>query len=109
MDEAARLCDRLIIIDHGRVLVEGPPAELVKNHVGRDVVEVRNPGDELRSFVKDLGLRHEDLEHRLIIYGDEGDRLFERVGKIYCSENCMLRAATLEDVFLVLTGRELRE
>jgi len=109
MDEAARLCDRLIIIDHGRVLVEGLPAELVKSHVGRDVVEVRNPGDELRSFVKELGLRHEDLEHRLIIYGDEGDRLFERVGKIYCSENCMLRAATLEDVFLVLTGRELRE
>jgi lipooligosaccharide transport system ATP-binding protein len=109
MDEAARLCDRLVILDHGRILVEGAPADLVKNHVGRDVVEVRYPGAELRSFVKELGLRHEDLEHHLIIYGDEGDRLFERIGQLYCSENCTLRTATLEDVFLVLTGRELRE
>lgn len=109
MDEAARLCDRLIIMDHGKILVQGIPAELVKDHVGRDVLEVREPGDDLRAYVKEQGFRHEDLAHRLIIYGDEGDRLFERIGKPYCSEDCILRTATLEDVFLVLTGRELRE
>jgi lipooligosaccharide transport system ATP-binding protein len=109
MDEAARLCDRLIIMDHGRILVQGPPTELVKDHVGRDVVEVKEPGNELRDFVKEQGFRHEDLDHRLIIYGDEGDRLFDRIGKTYCREDCILRTATLEDVFLVLTGRELRE
>lgn len=109
MDEAARLCDRLIIVDHGRVLVEGPPAGLVKEHVGRDVVEIREPGEDVRRLVRELGLRHEDLGRRMIVYGDEDDRLFDRFGKIYCSGNCLLRNATLEDVFLVLTGRELRE
>ncbi len=109
MDEAAHLCDRLIIVDHGKVLVEGPPATLIQEHAGRDVVEVRDPGDDLRSLVRELGLRHEDLGHRMIVYGDEGDRLFDRFGALYCSGNCLLRNATLEDVFLVLTGRELRE
>jgi lipooligosaccharide transport system ATP-binding protein len=109
MDEAARLCDRLIIIDQGKVLVEGSPAGLVKEHVGCDVVEVREPGQELLGLVRELGLRHEDLGHRVIIYGSEEDRLFDRFSSIYCSGNCLLRTATLEDVFLVLTGRELRE
>lgn len=109
MDEAARLCDRLIIMDQGKILVQGSPPDLVREHVGRDVVEVKDPGDNLRNFVKEHGLRHEDLEHRLIIYGNEGDRLFERIVQPYCSENCVLRSSTLEDVFLVLTGRELRE
>jgi lipooligosaccharide transport system ATP-binding protein len=109
MDEAARLCDRLIIMDQGKILVEGPPVDLVKEHVGRDVVEVKDPGDHLRGFVKEQGLRHEDLGQRLIIYGSADDHLFEDVVQPYCSENCVLRAATLEDVFLVLTGRELRE
>ncbi len=109
MDEAARLCDRLVIIDHGKILVQGHPADLVKEHVGRDVVEVRDPGEEIRGLVRDLGLRHEDLERRMIIYGSEEDRLFDRFTPLMCGGSCQLRTATLEDVFLVLTGRELRE
>ena len=109
MDEAFRLCDRLVIMDHGRILVEGKPSNLVRQYVGQNVLEIAEPTDDLRSYVRSQGLKHEDLEHRLIIYGQESDQLFQHVSKAYCSEGCILRMATLEDVFLKLTGRALRE
>jgi len=109
MDEAARLCDRLILMDHGKILIEGKPSRLIADHVGRDVIEMVNPDPEVRRWVQSSGFRHDDLERRLIVYGKEGENLFDRVGKRYCSEECVFRMATLEDVFLRLTGRELRE
>ena len=109
MDEAAYLCDRLIIMDHGRILVEGEPAQLIGEYAGRDVVEISSPGEELREFVRSRSLVHDDLGHRLIIYGQESDDLFHAVGERFCRDNCVFRMATLEDVFLRLTGRELRE
>jgi lipooligosaccharide transport system ATP-binding protein len=109
MDEASRLCDRLIIMDHGRILVQGTPLELIREHVGHDVIEVAGPNDEMRTYVQSQGLEHEDLGHRLIVYGQEGDVLFRTLSSQYCREGCILRMATLEDVFLKLTGRELRE
>ena len=109
MDEAAHLCDRLIIMDHGKILEQGKPAELVKQYVGRDVIEVATPSSELRSFLQSQELMYDDLGHRLIIYGQESDRLWDTIGRQFCQENCTLRMATLEDVFLRLTGRELRE
>jgi lipooligosaccharide transport system ATP-binding protein len=87
MEEASRLCDRLIIMDHGKILVEGRPQELLRE---------RN-------------LRFDDLGHRLLIYCDERDQLYREVSERYCRDGCTLRTATLEDVFLKLTGRELRE
>jgi len=109
MDEAFRLCDRLVIMDHGRILVEGTPIDLIKEFVGDDILEVTAPTNELRAFVRSRGLKHEDLGHRLIIYGQESDQLFHQISSQYCNEGCILRMATLEDVFLKLTGRELRE
>jgi lipooligosaccharide transport system ATP-binding protein len=109
MDEASRLCDRLIIMDHGRILVHGKPLDLIREHVGYDVIEVAGPNNELRTYVQSQGLEHEDLGHRLIVYGQEGDTLFRTLSNQYCREGCILRMATLEDVFLKLTGRELRE
>ena len=109
MDEASRLCDRLMIMDHGRILVQGTPLELIREHVGHDVIEVAGPGSELRTYVQTQGLEHEDLGHRLVVYGQEGDVLFRTLSTQYCREGCLLRMATLEDVFLKLTGRELRE
>lgn len=109
MDEASRLCDRLVIMDHGRILVEGKPMDLIKKHVGQDVIEVAEPSDELRTYIRSQPVAHEDLGHRLIIYGQEGDKMFRRIGEEYCKEGCVLRMATLEDVFLKLTGRGLRE
>jgi lipooligosaccharide transport system ATP-binding protein len=109
MEEAARLCDRLVIMDHGRILVEGRPHDLVQAHVGREVIEVLSPGQPLRDYVRQQGLEHEDLGHRLIIYSGQSDELYHRLAETYCREGCTLRQATLEDVFLRLTGRELRE
>ena len=110
MEEAARLCDRLIIIDHGHIIAEGEPAELVKKHVGHEVIESSPVGEELIAFVKQRGLEHELCGDRLLGYPGGGDEsLFREISLHYCRENCTLRTATLEDVFLRLTGRELRE
>jgi len=109
MDEASRLCDRLVIMDHGRILVEGTPMGLIRKHVGQDVIEVATPSDALRTHIRSQSMAHEDLGHRLIIYGREGDKLFHKITDEYCQEGCILRMATLEDVFLKLTGRGLRE
>jgi lipooligosaccharide transport system ATP-binding protein len=109
MDEASRLCDRLIIMDHGRILVQGTPVDLVKEHAGHEIIEVVDPEDRLREYVKARKLNYEDLGHRLIIYINEGDGLFREISDTYCTEGCIMRRATLEDVFLKLTGRELRE
>ncbi len=109
MEEAARLCDRLIIIDHGRILEEGKPQELVRKHVGQTVVEVAEPSEDLRNFLRSRELSYEDLGHRLVIYCDERETLFRTITTTYCSAGCTIRMATLEDVFLKLTGRELRE
>ncbi|MGA2732181.1 MAG: ABC transporter ATP-binding protein [Syntrophobacteraceae bacterium] len=109
MDEASRLCERLIIMDHGKILVEGKPADLIRSHAGDHVVEIVNPGRDVKEFVNAHNFLHDALEHRMIIYGMEADRLFEIIGDKFCRETCIKRLATLEDVFLRLTGRELRE
>ncbi len=110
MEEAFRLCDRLIIMDHGKILVEGMPLELIKEHVGHNVIEVSEPNNDLVRFVQSNNLEHENLGHRLIIYVQrEEDDLFHIISTTYCCNGCVLRMATLEDVFLKLTGRDLRE
>ena len=109
MDEAARLCDRLIIMDHGNILVEGKPLELIRQYVGHDIIEVLEPNQMLRAFVQSRNMEHEDLGHRLIISTEDGNDLFREISSEYCQEGCIMRMATLEDVFLKLTGRELRE
>ena len=109
MEEAARLCDRLVILDHGRILVEGRPVELIRRYVGTEVLEVAAPAEPLRRFVLEQGLIHESLGQRLIIYGGDDKEVFRQIISDYCREGCTLRPASLEDVFLRLTGRELRE
>jgi len=109
MDEASRLCDRLIIMDQGRILVEGSPAELIRSHVGRDVIEVAEPEPALLDFVKKTGLNYDNLGHRLMIYGNCRNEDFHEIRSRCSHDGCILRMATLEDVFLKLTGRELRE
>ncbi len=109
MEEASRLCDRLIIMDHGRVLTQGPPSDLIRKYVGKNVIEVSGPTEEIRAFIRQGGLDHEDLGHRLLIYTQEGEGLFDLLCRGLSAQDCILRMATLEDVFLKLTGRELRE
>ncbi len=109
MDEASRLCDRLIIVDRGRLLVEGKPAELVRRHVGRHVIEVVDPAEGLPAFLRERGVRFENIGHRLIVDLEDGTALYREISERFCDGGCIMRMATLEDVFLRLTGRELRE
>ncbi len=109
LEEASRLCDRLIIIDHGRILVEGRPDELIRRFVGREVIEVVSPSAEMRDYLLGQGVDFDDLGRRLLIYNLPGDELFIHLTRDFSQEGCALRLATLEDVFLRLTGRELRE
>jgi lipooligosaccharide transport system ATP-binding protein len=109
MEEAAQLCDRLIIVDHGKILVEGRPRDLVAQFVGKQIIESSPVCEGLRRFVTERGLEHEDLGHRMLIYCKDDENIYHEITKTYCQDNCILRMGTLEDVFLKLTGRELRE
>jgi len=109
MEEAASLCHRLIIMDRGGILVQGRPEELVHNYAGTSVIEVENPGPDLKNFVREKQIRHEELINRLVIYTDDPDGLGRVIRERFCPEKCLFRSGTLEDVFLRLTGRELRE
>ena len=109
MDEAFRLCSRLIIMDRGRLLAEGKPADLIRRHVGRDVIEVADPSEELRAFLRGRGIGFESLGHRLIVAVEDGRDLYREIGERFGCGGCVMRMATLEDVFLRLTGRDLRE
>jgi lipooligosaccharide transport system ATP-binding protein len=107
MDEAARLCNRLMIIDHGKILVEGDPEALIKRYAGDSVIEIEGVDKDLEEYLRQEGIRHDILNQRIIAYADNaaGDHIRAR----FCTEKCTFRMATLEDVFLRLTGRELRE
>jgi len=109
MEEAERLCDRLVIVDHGQILVEGKPRALVREHVGHTVLEIADPDGPVRDFLASQTCRVEDLDKRLLVYLDDGDELFMKLTREVRAEGCTLRPAGLEDLFLKLTGRELRE
>lgn len=108
LEEAAYLCDRLVIMDHGKILVEGKPAELVRKYIGTDIVEVENvPAAE--ACLRRLDANYEVIGNTIQVYTDNTQRV---TGALL--EECRLRQvtarrATLEDVFLRLTGRKLRE
>ncbi len=109
MEEAERLCDRLVIVDHGKILVEGSPRELIRREIGREVLEIADPDDRIREYLQQHQVRLEDLGKRLLVYLDNGDELFLQLTRDIRAEGCTLRPASLEDLFLKLTGRELRE
>ena len=109
MDEAARLCDQIVIMDQGKILAQGSPQSLISEYTGSNIIEVIEPEDDLRAFARAKGVRQEDLGHRLIIYAENGHELYREICNRFTHKSCILRSATLEDVFLKLTGRELRE
>lgn len=108
MEEAATLCDELLIMDHGRGLVRGTPAEMIASHAGRAVLEIMDPGHEARDRVAASGHDFEDFGRRLLVFADTFDEL-EALRQSLPESPSVTRPASLEDVFLRLTGRELRE
>ena len=109
MDEAEVLCDRILIVDKGKIIEEGSPAELVKKHIGEDVLEL----DYDEKLVPTLKVafpdaRLEKLGDRMQIFTDKPHGVFEGFLKEHQIQNVTIRKANLEDVFLKLTGRGLR-
>lgn len=109
MDEAASLCDQLLIMDSGKILAQGSPQSLISEYTGSYIIEVNEPEDDMRAFAGAQEIHREDLGHRLIMYTQEGPELYREMCRRFSSERCILRTASLEDVFLKLTGRELKE
>lgn len=113
MDEAEQLCDRLVIMDSGRIAAEGPPHELIDHYSTREVVELRvADGDyaALAAGLDGLASRHEVLPDRLLLYADDGEAVVEQVHRAGITpERTLVRRSNLEDVFLFLTGRSLVE
>jgi lipooligosaccharide transport system ATP-binding protein len=114
MDEAEQLCDRLVIMDRGRIVTEGSPRQLIERHSTRDVVEVRfdNPKQqqEMLPRLEGLAERVEPLADRVLMYTSDGDATAHIVGSdAFDAVAVLVRRSTLEDVFLRLTGRTLEE
>ena len=110
MDEAAHLCDRLVVIDQGNILVEGVPRELVHQHVGDQVVELRVNPAHMAGVVKrlsDEGMEFEYGGDSLYFYGKNSAGLSENAS--LNGYEMFRRPGNLEDLFLRLTGRGLRE
>jgi lipooligosaccharide transport system ATP-binding protein len=111
MDEAEQLCDRLVVMDKGRIAAQGSPRELIERYSTREVLELRFAPDEHEAMagkVEGLADRIEVLPDRLLLYTDDGDGSAAGVhdrGLVPIS--MLVRRSTLEDVFLRLTGRTL--
>ena len=114
MEEAARLCDRLVIMEEGRIVTEGEPQELVLEHVGKEVLELSlSVSADAGALVEALAGRldgHELAESSMLLFGENAEDLLGAVDHDrFPHERALARRATLEDVFLRLTGRSLRE
>jgi lipooligosaccharide transport system ATP-binding protein len=122
MDEAEQLCDRLMIIDQGRIVAQGTPQELIAAHVTREVLEVRFALDVREAAGVKLrgsalggdgsagGPRVELLPDRVLVYADDGEGVLAAVHAMsLVPVTALVRRATLEDVFLKLTGRSLAD
>jgi lipooligosaccharide transport system ATP-binding protein len=111
MEEAARLCDRLVIMDEGKILAEGTPSDLVLRFAAQDVLEVIDAEfDPSKTRLDGLVRRCERHGETTYLYNDDNRSLLRRLGELGLEPaRHVARPATLEDVFLNLTGRELTE
>jgi lipooligosaccharide transport system ATP-binding protein len=111
MDEAEQLCDRLVVMDKGRIAAVGTPRELIDQYATREVLELRFPLDEQQQAAEKLagiGERLEPLPDRVLIYAEDGEAaLAETRARGLEPITALVRRSTLEDVFLHLTGRTL--
>jgi len=111
MEEAEQLCDKLVIMNEGKILIQGSPRQLVADRIGREVVEIRIAKEEdekLLALVSDSVCGHERAGDTLYFYCSDGRELMKKMIDLDLS-NVLNRPATLEDVFLKLTGRSLTE
>jgi len=108
MEEASRLCDRLVIMDNGQILVEGTPKELIKKYAGDYIVEAENTF-EIKTCLEKNNVKYEVANESVEIYNENVSYITNLILKECVDSGVKARPATLEDVFLKLTGRKLRE
>ena len=113
MDEAEQLCDRLVVVDQGRIMAEGSPADLIRRYSSREVLEVRfgsTQNAEVAGRIEGYGERVDVLPDRILVYSDSGENELERMTAAGLRPiTSLVRRSSLEDVFLRLTGRNLIE
>jgi lipooligosaccharide transport system ATP-binding protein len=111
MDEAEQLCDRLVVMDQGRIVAEGSPRSLIDQYATREVLELRfaaGTNDQQTAALDGIGERQEVLPDRVLVYADDGEAaLVQAHDRGARPESALVRRASLEDVFLLLTGRSL--
>jgi len=113
MDEAEQLCDRLVVVDQGRIMAEGSPAALIREYSSREVLELRFGSEknaEVATRLSGIGERIEVLPDRILVYSADGEAELQRVAERALQPiTTLVRRSSLEDVFLRLTGRSLIE
>jgi lipooligosaccharide transport system ATP-binding protein len=115
MDEAEQLCDRLVVMDNGRIVAHGSPQSLIAEHSTREVAELRfTPGEnadaaaKLTPVISNERERVEALPDRVLLYVADGEAALTRTHQLGLTPlSSLVRRSTLEDVFLRLTGRSL--
>jgi len=111
MDEAEQLCDRLVVMDKGKIMAEGSPANLIKTYSSKEVLEVRFGSDNNKTMAKQLkgiGDRLEILPDRILVYTEDGEAALKKILAAGMHPiTSLVRRSSLEDVFLRLTGRTL--
>jgi lipooligosaccharide transport system ATP-binding protein len=113
MDEAEQLCDRLVVVDKGKIMAEGAPASLIRQYSSREVLEVRFGSErnaEVARQLEGIGERVEVLPDRILVYSDNGEAELVKITERGLHPiTSLVRRSSLEDVFLRLTGRSLIE
>ena len=114
MDEAEQLCDRLVVMDHGQIVAEGSPRELIETYSTREVLELRFDPDQHEQAAEKLAAvpaeRTEVLADRILLYIPNGDQALAATHELGLEPvTSLVRRSTLEDVFLRLTGRRLED
>jgi len=111
MEEAEQLCDRLVVMDKGRIIAHGSPRQLIERYVTKEVVELRFPPGQaplIAHRASALAQRVETVADRILLYTEDGDATADHVASSGLSPaSTIVRRAGLEDVFLSLTGRHL--
>lgn len=111
MDEAEQLCDRLVVMDQGKIVAEGSPRQLIEEYAPREVVELRfqdGSKDDAVLKLEGIAARSEVLADRVLLYTDDADDTQEGLhSRGVHPDQVLVRRSTLEDVFLRLTGRQL--